>query len=95
VLWYGWQCLKAGSKVICTHYLQDNLCKCVYVLPIWLVRSTSLQTSSNTKSPLDTSWTKKKEQRDSQLSNGELGKLDKISYNKVTALPVMLMNHSE
>ena len=30
-----------------------------------------------------------------ELSNGEHGRLDKICSNKVTVLPVMLMNHTE
>lgn len=57
--------------------------------------SISLQTGSNTTGPVDTSWTKKKEPEDPELSNGEEGRADKICYNKVTVLPVMLMNHSE
>lgn len=50
------------------------------VLPIWLVPSIT--------SPVDTSWTEKKEHK-----YPEQGRLDKICYNKVTVLPVMLMNH--
>lgn len=98
----SWQHLEADPEVFCTQYLQDNLHECVCagvfvcvcLLPIWLVRSIYLQTSTNPESPLDASWTKKKEQKDPKFSNGGARRQDKICYNKVSALPVMLMNHT-
>lgn len=68
---------------------------CVRESKTHLAGPISLQTGSNTTGPVDTSWTKKKEPEDPELSNGEEGRADKICYNKVTVLPVMLMNHSE
>lgn len=87
---------------VCVHAcVRACACMRVYVRACVRVRKPSgwslylFAKSSNTTGPVDTSWTKKKEPEDPELSNVEEGTADKICYNKVTVLPVMLMNHSK